>query len=164
MTQDITYPTAVWRPMEAQLMRLDNAKTPTERRAAIVLLEGSMLGQAQTECPLRHHFSPGLYGREIFMPAGTCVVGKIHRHAHINTVSKGRCLVYTEHGTELLEAGDTFISQPGTKRAVFVIEDTLWTTTHANPTNSQDIPWLEDQIIAPSFDALAHDKPLEVTA
>jgi quercetin dioxygenase-like cupin family protein len=144
-----------------ELALLDNAKTPAERRAAIVALEeasrraGAEQPNLQAHCPLREHWAPGQYAREIFMPAGACIVGKIHRHAHVNIVSKGRAVVFTEHeGKQVIEAGDTWVSKPGTKRTVLVLEDMLWTTVHANPTDSKDSAWLESQLIAPSFDAL----------
>lgn len=146
-----------------QLTTLFEAKTPAERRDAICALEAASREHPQVQPPLRHHFAPGLYAREIFMEAGLCVVGKIHKHAHMNTVSKGKCIVYTEDGQELLEAGDTWTSKPGTKRAVFVIEDVLWTTTHANPTDARDTDWLESQLIAPSFDTLIYEQHLELT-
>ncbi|MEO8154717.1 MAG: hypothetical protein ABI605_16725 [Rhizobacter sp.] len=161
---------SIWEPIKHHLLRLDEARTRAERRAALLVLESTMAleastaGMPQEECPLREHFAPGLYSRQIFMRAGLCVVGKIHKHAHMNTVSKGACIVFTEHDTQRLDAGDTFVSLPGTKRAVFMLEDVLWTTTHANPTDSRDSAWLESQLIAPSFDALELHTQLKVTA
>ena len=146
------------------LTTLFEAKSPAERRDAICALEEASRGMPQEDCPLRNHFAPGLYSREIFMRAGLCVVGKVHKHAHINVVSKGKCIVFTEDGQQMLEAGDTWVSLPATKRAVFVIEDVLWTTTHANPTDSRDVLWLESQLIAPSFDLLVYDTPARLAA
>lgn len=145
------------------LVALREAKTPIERRTAIVALETMMAGlpaEVHETAPVREHFAPGLYSREIFMRAGLTTIGKIHRHAHINIVSKGRCFVYTEDGIQQLDAGDTWVSKPGTKRVVFCTEDVLWTTVHANPTDSRDSAWLESQLIAPSFEALTYDEVL----
>ena len=85
------------------------------------------------------------------MPAGHVVVGKIHRHAHVNTISRGRVVVATEFGTQELVAPCTFVSLPGTKRAVAVQEDTIWTTYH--PTNETDLSVIEASVIAPTFEA-----------
>jgi hypothetical protein len=134
------------------------ATSPAERRAAIMAFQAQLDEQPQVEPPLRHHFAPGVYGREIFMAAPLVIVGKIHQHAHLNTVSKGRCIVFTpEDGPELIEAGDTWVSKPATKRIVFILEDVLWTTTHANPTDARDLEWLESQLIAPAFDHLFYE-------
>jgi len=112
-------------------------------------------GNTDDTCPVTHHFAPGLYAREIFIPAGTLIIGKIHRHAHVNTISKGRVVVATEFGKHELSAPCTFVSRPGTKRAVVAQEDTIWTTYH--PTEETDLEKIEAQVIAPSFEALECD-------
>lgn len=99
--------------------------------------------------PLTHHFSPSVYGREMLINKGSLIVGKTHRHAHLNIISKGKILVATEYGVQLLESPCSFISEIGIKRAVFAIEDTIWTTIHPNPTDTQDLSLLEDQLIVP---------------
>jgi hypothetical protein len=104
---------------------------------------------ADAVCPVTHHFAPGLYAREIFMPAGVCVVGKIHKHAHVNNISKGRVLVTTEFGKEEFCAPYQFVSLPGTKRAVLVLEDCIWTTYH--PTEETDLARIEGHVIAETY-------------
>lgn len=149
------------------LLALKEAKTPVARRNAIMALQSTMASvttQEHETCPLREHWAPGLYSREIFMRAGLCVIGKIHKHAHMNVVSKGKCVVYTEDGEKLIEAGETWVSLPGTKRVVLCLEDVLWTTVHANPTDSRDSAWLESQLIASSFESIAVDNRLKVAA
>ena len=106
------------------------------------------------DCPVEHFFAPYMYGRRIFMPAGAYVIGKIHKHAHINNISQGCVEVFTEFGSEIMQAPFEFVSQPGTKRAVKVLEDCYWTTYHHNPTNTQDLAQLEREIIAESYDEL----------
>lgn len=127
-----------------------------QRRSDILRLEQAMRHQPQLDMekdtPLRHFFAPGAYAREMTIPAGTLIVGKIHRHAHINIVSKGRALVSTEFGDLEIVAPHTFVSEPGTKRAVLALEDTIWTTIHV--TESTDLEEIEREVIAPTFDAL----------
>lgn len=124
-------------------------------RQRILAYETELARHPQGHFPVQHHFAPGQYGREIFMAAGSQVVGKIHRHAHVNVLSMGRCLVFTETGgVEELVAPKTWVSQPGTKRCVKVIEDTLWTTFHCNPTDTRDIAQLERDLIAPDYETL----------
>ena len=65
------------------------------RRVAILRLQDAIvyggLDVGPAACPVQHHFAPGAYGREMTLPAGLVVVGKIHKHAHINVISKGAC-------------------------------------------------------------------------
>lgn len=99
----------------------------------------------------RHYFAPGIYCRELTIPAGAVLTGKIHRTAHINIVSKGKILVRTEEGCMRIEAPYAFVAQPGTKRAGLAIEETIWTTVHAS--EETDLDKLEAELIAPTFDA-----------
>ena len=106
-------------------------------------------------CPLKHTFADGIYVREIFMPAGTVCVGKIHRHEHPNFLMKGRVTVVTEDGgLQELSAPMAIISPAGTQRAVYVHEDTTWITVHRNPDNETDIDKIEEFVIAKSYDEL----------
>lgn len=119
-------------------------------RASILEVQQELAKLPQLDCPLRHHFAPGAYAREILLPKGSLVIGKIHKHAHINVVSQGRVSVMTEFGRMDIEAPCTFVSQVGTKRAVYAHEDTVWTTVHV--TTETDLEKLEDEIIAKTYD------------
>ena len=130
----------------------------TEARENIVSLQAAMQlaidnGDMQSvECELKHYHAPGLYIREIFIPAGVAVVGKIHKHAHFNDISQGRVRVSTEFGFDVLEAPCRFVSEAGTKRAVFAETDTIWTTFH--PTLETDVDKIETEIIAADYNEL----------
>lgn len=105
------------------------------------------------EFPLVHHFAPGTYAREIRLPAGSLVVGKIHKHAHVNVLSQGRVAVYTEsRGPEEFSAPRTWVSDPGTKRVVYTHEDAVWTTIHHNPHDERDTDAIENFVIAKTFE------------
>lgn len=130
---------------------------PQVTRDQIVALQEVMMGYEQVECPVKHYFAPGLYAREITMPAGACVVGKIHKHAHVNTISQGRCRVVTEFGSEILEAPVSFVSQVGTKRAVYAETDVIWTTYHPTVVCDieTDLAKIEREVIAEDYESLS---------
>jgi len=115
-------------------------------------IERLQLAMQAFKCPMPeaiHHFAPGMYCREFTLPALHIVVGKIHKHAHFMTALKGKAIVYTEHGEDLVESGYITISQPGAKRVVLAIEDTTFVTIHANPSNTQDLAQIEYEHIEP---------------
>ena len=94
----------------------------------------------QPEFPLRHYFPPGLYVREITMPAGAIVTSRIHKFESPFIISKGRVLVASENeGTVIYEAPRSGITKPETRRLLFVEEETVWTTIHPNPDNITDV-------------------------
>lgn len=107
----------------------------------------------ENECPVKHYFTPGMYCREIFMPADTVVVGKMHKTEHINIISAGKAWVVTEDDQKFyVEAPYSFVSHPGCKKALYIIEDMVWTTCHA--TNETDLDKLEEQMIEPDNNVL----------
>jgi hypothetical protein len=89
--------------------------------------------------PVRHIFAPGVYLREIFLPAGVCVTGKIHLYDHAVMVL-GDVSIYSQDGGLVRVTGcETFVSSAGVKRAVVTHSDTWFTTVHPNPTNERDL-------------------------
>ena len=138
--------------MEIEVMR--ERALQLGRREAILRLQDAIISEGRdvgpASCPVKHHFAPGSYGREMTLPAGMVVVGKIHKHAHINVISKGRAQVFTEQeGVLELAAPCTFVSSPGTKRVVHVLEETVWTTVHV--TDKTDLAEIEREVIATDF-------------
>jgi hypothetical protein len=113
--------------------------------------------EVKIDPPVKHHFAPGQYAREIIMPAGSVGIGKIHRHAHVNVISQGEGEVATEFGRMAYKAPMTFVSEPGVKRVVHCHTDTVWTTFHV--TNETDVAKIEEEVIAPSYDVLTSPVP-----
>lgn len=110
-----------------------------------------------------HFFAPGMYGRRFTMPAGMLVVGKIHKHAHLMSVIKGRAIIVSEFGRELVEAGHVTVSPPGVKRVVLALEDVTFLTIHHNPDDVEDLTQLEqDHIEDENFNPYLHQAVQEV--
>lgn len=115
----------------------------------------SFIGDNDT-CPLKHSFADGVYVREIFIPKGTLIVGKIHKHSHPNFLMKGEVSVLTEEGPRRLKAPLSMISPVGTKRVVYAHEDTIWITIHV--TKSKNLKKIENQVIAKTYAELPNSK------
>jgi hypothetical protein len=97
------------------------------------------------EMPLTHSFTDGMYIREIFMPAGTILTSKIHKTNHPFVVSKGKCIVYDGNKLETINAPHTGITEPNTRRLLYIEEDTIWTTFHI--TDKTNVDEIEKEII-----------------
>lgn len=123
-------------------------------RADIQALGDACVDMPQIDCPLIHHYAPGLYAREIAIPAGAVVVGKIHKHAHINVISHGSALVVTEFERVRVQAPYTFVSLPGTRRTLIAETDLVWTTIHTNEDECRDPDQLVERLTAPDYAAL----------
>lgn len=105
----------------------------------------------KVEIEVKHYFANGLYAREAYIPKGVVCTGKIHKHEHINIISKGAILVVTEKGKQRIDAPCTIVSPPGTKRAGYALEDTVWTTIHRTKEGMTDLEELEQYLIASSY-------------
>jgi hypothetical protein len=111
------------------------------------------------DCKVTHHFAPFdekygccTYARQMFIPKGTLIIGKIHRHQHLNFILQGKVSVATEFGKKYFEAPCTFISEIGLKRAVIAEEDTIWTTVHLTQhCGEEHLDKIEEEVIAPNY-------------
>ncbi len=133
---------------------------------ALASVPGAKIGHEMDEdlCPLKHTFVDGAYVREIFMPKGLLITSKIHKVLHPYFVMKGKCAVVTEDSIEKIEAPHYGVTPPGTKRAIYIYEDTVWITVHV--TDETDLDRIEEQIIAKDFSevgpAIAHEQILKL--
>jgi hypothetical protein len=95
-------------------------------------LEELMLSEGEVvDCPLVHRFTNGMYIRQIFMPKGSLVTSKIHNTEHPFTVSHGAAAVSIDgNDWEHIVSPYTGITQPGTRRILYILEDCIWTTYH----------------------------------
>lgn len=110
-------------------------------------LEAFMREMPQTELETRHYFVGGMYGREMIMPAGTCLVGKLHKKDHFFLLTKGKVRVVNEDGAHDIEAPFVLCSKAGTKRAIFAIVDSVGMNVHR--TDLTDVDLVEAEQIEP---------------
>lgn len=122
-----------------------------EMQQQIVALENEMLQHTEAQVALEpiHHFSKGLYARELFIPAGVCLSGKVHKHENLNIVN-GDITVWTNEGMKRLTGYHVLVSAPGTKRIGYAHSDTVWTCIHA--TEFTDLVEIEEQMVCNSFE------------
>lgn len=98
---------------------------------------------------LRHYFAPGMYGRELAIPGGMVVVGKVHRHQHFTLLLSGVATINTDRGMERLVGPHVWVSQPGAKRALVTHSDCVFFTVHLNPDDTTDLAVIEARTIEP---------------
>lgn len=115
-------------------------------------LQAEMVKMPQIELPTEHYFAGGMYCRKVFRPAGTTIVGKVHKKAHLFLCAKGQILAWSETGMRTLNAGDVVESQPGTKRVTYAVEDSIGVTFHV--TDKTDLDDIESELVEPDELAL----------
>jgi hypothetical protein len=107
----------------------------------------------QVEIPVEHYLAKGVYARQIFIPKGTIVTGKVHKYSAVEICLSGRISVLlADGGMKHIQAPFTFVSQPGSKKMAYTHEDTLWTTIHGIDNLSVSIEKLPDELTVGSYE------------
>lgn len=140
-----------------------SAELMTAGPAAIAELEKYVKALPQAELRTEHAFADGMYMRKVFRKAGVVIIGKVHLREHFYIVLTGRIRV----GKTEYVGGDVIVSQPGTKRAVFALEDSLCATVHRlEDPECRDLDAIERTVVEPDetalFDASNKLKAIEV--
>jgi quercetin dioxygenase-like cupin family protein len=132
------------------MMELTEISIPT--REQIEKLQAEMAVMPQAELVTDHYFSGGMYCRRVFRPAGTLIVGKVHKKDHLFLCAMGEIIAWTEGGMKRLNAGDVVESKAGTKRVTLAVSDAIGITFHR--TDETDLDEIEKELIEPDELAL----------
>lgn len=117
------------------------------------MLDYEMEKYEQIECPVTHRFTPGLYIREIHMPANSIISSLLHLTTHPYVVTKGEFSVwYHDKPTIRIKAPYKGITEAGTRRLLFIHEDTDWMTFHV--TDKTDPDEIMEEITSNDFNPL----------
>lgn len=104
-----------------------------ERRGKINALELAMLQEDQVPIDVNHRFNGGIYAREITIPKGTLLTGRIHKFDHFDIMLSGDISVSTDTGeVKRLTGLNIMEGKAGKKRAGYAHEDTHWITFHCS--------------------------------
>jgi hypothetical protein len=99
----------------------------------------------QVELPTEHIFHGGMYCRQLFQPAGSLVVGKVHKKEHFFMVVQGTVAITGDGETLLYTAPFMLTSKPGTKRALYAETDVVYMTIHR--ADSTTVEAVEDELV-----------------
>lgn len=105
----------------------------------------TMIRQDQVECPVVHHFGPGVYIREIHMPKGAFVIGHWHRGPHLNIMLTGELDMVDEHGGLTNLKAPLIKVAPAGRKVAIIREDTVWQNIYA--TEETDVEKLEEMFL-----------------
>lgn len=133
-------PSAAVSPYASELA-LVSERMKSEAWAKIEQIEAQMRTDVAVNDAFRlnHIFTPGLYVREIFMPKGMLLTSRIHLTEHPFVISCGVASIWDdEKGWVTMSAPHTGITKPGTRRILYIHEDTIFSTFHLNPENETD--------------------------
>ena len=119
-------------------------------RNRIAILESEVANHPQIQPKITHHFSEGVYARQMELNKEELVVGAIHKFRNLNIISRGKVTFFSIEGAKTVEAPFSFVAGPGVKRVIYAHEDTVWTTIHG--THETDLKKIEEHFIAKNYE------------
>ena len=138
------------------LSLLTNMQLAANTKQKVQTLEAAFLEQPQVDCPVVHRFGPGIYIREVSIPAGTLSIGHRQTTTHLNVMLAGRVIMVNEDGTKTeVAAPQTFVAGPGRKIG-YILEDMIWQNIYA--TDETDVEKLEAMFLDKSNTWQEHQK------
>lgn len=133
--------------------------TAIAQNKGIEQIEAAMLNMEQADCPVAHHFGPGIYVREVTLPKGIIAVGHSQKFEHLNIMLTGKVAMVDGDQVRVLEAPMIFVGQPG-RKVGYVMETCVWQNIYA--TEETDIDKLEEMFLDKSETWQAHENALSV--
>lgn len=135
--------------------------TELAARAKVVALEEEVKKLPQVEMPPTHYFAQGVCAREITIPKGVVLVGRVHHQSQINFIMRGDISVTTPEGVKRVQGPHVIVSPAGTKRVGYAHEETVWITVLG--TNETDPKVIEDTLTSATFEEfiLAQQRQLQ---
>ena len=118
-------------------------------------VEAAMLNLPQVDCPVVHRFGPGIYIREVTMPADTFAIGHRHKSRNLNVMLTGKIVMQRNGEMITISAPFVFTAEPGRKVA-YVVEECVWQNIYA--TDETDIDKLEEMFLDKSETWVDHEK------
>ena len=128
---------------EQQLATLDKVRK----------MQAEMLERAQEHIQSWFHQGGGVSAKMVFFPAGTQVVGGMHRFENMNIMVCGDMELVTDGGIKRLTVTNEplfFVSPAGTKRAANVFQDTYWISIV--PCDNKTVEEVTEEFIVPEHE------------
>jgi len=127
---------------------------PADKQAGMAHLEAIQADMARYEqavIPVKHTLLPGLYARQIEIPADCRLIGKVQLSPHLNILLEGDITFMVDGVVQRVQAGWQGVIPGGTKKIGYTHTKTVWMTVHPNPDNETDIAVLEHRIVTDSY-------------
>lgn len=128
------FPVELFTPIEAGSLFIREAAL----RKKIDALQDELAKVPQVETPMTSTFAGGVCSRELFIPKGTLLIGKVHLTDHFNICLKGDLTFVTVDGPKRVVGPTMFVAPAGTKKMAYANEDSIWINMHPALTDDPD--------------------------
>ena len=103
-----------------------------------------------------HHFSDGLYAKQMVIPKGYQAMQHVHSFSHLSVLASGRVIVQTDDWTKEFKAPACIEIKAGIHHKIISLEDATWFCIHAAEETDPDE--IDQVLIARGWYAIRFDE------
>lgn len=103
------------------------------------------LGTYEIDLGTMHHFSDGMYAKQMHLPKGYKALSHKHTYSHLSILAKGKVIVTTDYTQEIYDAPACINIQAGMNHEILALEDVTWFCVHA--TTETDVSKVDNVLI-----------------
>jgi quercetin dioxygenase-like cupin family protein len=95
-------------------------------------------GTFEVDLGTQHHFSSGMYAKQMKLPKGYFALSHAHEYDHLSILSSGEVIVKTDEKAIKYTAPACITIKKGLHHSVTALEDTVWFCIHATEETNPD--------------------------
>jgi len=104
-----------------------------------------MKGTFKVDLGIQHHFSSGVYAKQMLLPKGYFAVSHAHKYDHLSILASGKVIVTTDDSEHTYIAPACITIEKHKNHSVAALEDAVWFCIHA--TEETDESKVDDVLI-----------------
>jgi quercetin dioxygenase-like cupin family protein len=104
-----------------------------------------MKGTFEVDLGIQHHFSSGVYAKQMMLPKGYFAVSHAHNYDHLSVLASGKVIVRTDDSEQTYTAPACITIEKHKNHSVTALEDAVWFCIHA--TEETDASKVDDVLI-----------------
>lgn len=95
-------------------------------------------GRFEVDLGTKHHFTDGVYAKEMHLPAGYKAYSHQHSYSHFGMLAKGAAIVRTDEGSTTYNAPAIIEIMANTNHEITALRDVTWFCIHATQETDED--------------------------
>lgn len=88
-------------------------------------------GTFEVDLGTQHHFSSGVYAKQMMLPKGYFAVSHAHNYDHLSILSTGEVIVKTDSKETHYTAPACITIEKGVHHSITALQDAVWFCIHA---------------------------------
>jgi quercetin dioxygenase-like cupin family protein len=98
----------------------------------------TLAGTFEADPQIVHHFSDGLYAKQMVIPAGMMAGTHQHNYSHLSVLASGRVLVTDDKGSKEYSAPACIEIKSHVNHTIYALSDAVWFCIHATEETDAD--------------------------